>query len=114
VTAHLQDADRPAQGGQQNEGIADQCARVAPGEGERVEHDQEAEDAETDAQHAPARQRLAKEEHGAGDHPQRRGVAQHNGPAGRHQCEADRHEAGEEDHVQDGNPEDDRHVAAAG
>ena len=112
VRAHVQNADRPAEGGEQDQRIAEHGVAVAPIEGQRVEHQRQPGNADADAGRAPRGDALAQEQPRARHDPQRRRVAQHHRAPGRDELQADGHQRGEGHHVQQRDVEDDGDVAA--
>jgi hypothetical protein len=113
VAAHVHDAGRPQQRGDEDGQVAKHGTAVSPVEGERIEEHDEPEEPDHDTDDPPARERLAQEQPRPRRHPQRRRIGEHDGTAGGHQLQPERGEDHEADHVQERDAQQHGQVRAA-
>jgi len=99
VRAGVDHADRPANGGPENQPVAQEGFCVAPVKCIRIEHKQQSEKAEQDADDLPGRYRFSQEQPGSGSDPQRCRVAQNDRAPGRNKFQSSRHQGRKRDHV---------------
>ena len=114
VRSHVENVRGPGQGGQQQQPVPVQRLLFAQSNAAGLNMTARPARPSTTPQNLGLRHPLAEQERRARHHPQRRRVAQHDGPPERHGLQSEIHQRRESDDVEQRDAQDDRNVASPG